>query len=284
MNDSAELAANCGDAPAFGAEFTARQKSEIAYHTDHAALNRSLGDTPVALAVCNSEKRQWWNAYWSLYDILRNMELDGLKVLVPGCGFGEDCIRLAHFGADVYGIDISPEIVEIAQKRVNKFAPGKVSLGVMPSELLDFPDGSFDVIVLVNILHHVDIARTMPEIRRVAKRGGQIVGLEMYTHSLSQRARNSAFMTKLIYPLVVKQIYGEAEPYITPDERKIDEKELRYITSGLHNCAYEYFSIFAERFFSNERDPLCKLDRRLAQALGPTARLCAGRVIFSGVL
>ncbi|MHB1206173.1 MAG: class I SAM-dependent methyltransferase [Rhodospirillaceae bacterium] len=266
------------------AAFTARQKSEIAYHAGYAALNRPLADTPVELEVCTSQERRRWNAYWSLYDILRNSRLDECRVLVPGSGFGEDCIRLAHLGAEVVGIDISPEIVEIARNRANRFAPGTVSLEVMPCERMDFPDASFDAVVLVNILHHVDVVKTMREVRRVSKPGAHIVGLEMYTHSLSQRVRNSAFMANIVYPRVVRRIYGDKKPYITPDERKIDEKELAYITRGLHGCTYGYFSIFAERFFSGENRSLCKLDRRLARGMGPLAGLCAGRVIFSGVL
>ena len=293
MGAASEVDMTHGSAPAPGGpaldiparnEFTVRQNSEIAYHTQHATLNRLLADTPVAFAVCDSEERQWWNAYWALYSTLRNMPLEGRKVLVPGSGFGEDCIRLAHLGAEVQGIDISPEIVEIAQVRADRFArAGAVSLRVMPCEQMDFPDASFDMVVLVNILHHVDVVGTMLEVRRVTKPGGRIIGLEMYTHSASQRLRNSAVMSKVVYPLVVKSIYGGAKPYITPDERKIDEKELSYITRGLGACTHDYFSIFAERFFSNENDPLCMLDRRLAQGLGPLAGLCAGRVIFSGL-
>ena len=151
----------------------------------------------------------------------------------------------------------------------------------MPCETIAYPDGFFDVVVLVNILHHVDIPRTMAEVRRVAKPGAEILGLEMYTHSLSQKIRESAFMTKIVYPRVVGKIYA-GYPYITPDERKINEAELAEITRGFDHRRLDYFSIFAERLFPSTQTSACKADRRFAQMLGGLGRFVAGRVIFSG--
>ncbi|MDB6165263.1 MAG: hypothetical protein JWQ83_403 [Lacunisphaera sp.] len=260
---------------------TARQRSEIDYHSGYAARHSHLADTPVDLDVVTSAARRPWNAYWAFYDLIRNTDVRGKRVLVPGCGFGEDAVRLAELGAEVHGIDLSPEIVEIARRRAGNFARTPVRLNVMPCETIAYPDGFFDAVVLVNILHHVDIARTMTEVRRVAKPGAEILGLEMYTHSLSQRLRESAFMTKVVYPRVVGKIY-KGDPYITPDERKINEDELSDITRGFLNRRLDYFSIFAERLFSSSQTEACKADRRLAQILGGLGRFVAGRVVFSG--
>jgi ubiquinone/menaquinone biosynthesis C-methylase UbiE len=265
-----------------GGGLTARQKSEVDYHIDYAERHRNLASEPVALEVCMSERRRWWNAYWSFYDLIRKTPLAGKRVLVPGCGFGEDCIRISARGADVYGIDISPPVVEIARIRAQNFAKAPITLTAMPCERLEYPDQFFDAIVLVNILHHVDIPQTMAEVRRVAKPGAHILGLEMYTHTLAQRVRQSAFFSKIVYPRVVGRIYHD-DPYITPDERKIDENELSAIVGGLENCRMDYFSIFAERFFSNDLVSACRMDRQLARALGGLSRFVAGRVIFSGI-
>jgi ubiquinone/menaquinone biosynthesis C-methylase UbiE len=262
---------------------TLRQVHEVEFHAEYAAGHRYLAETPVSLDVCTAHDRRWWNAYWAFYDLIRATRLVGLRVLVPGCGFGEDCIRLASLGAQVYGIDISPEIIEICRARAAIFAPGHVTLGVMPSEKLEFPDGYFDAVVLVNILHHVDIAATMAEVRRVSKPGAKILGLEMYTHSSVQRIRQSAVLTRVVYPFVVRRIY-RGKPYITPDERKINEKEFSSIVSGLQRQTVEYFSILVERVFSSELVGLAKLDRLLTRALGPVGGLLAGRVVFSGTL
>ena len=261
---------------------TARQRSEIDYHSSYAARHACLVDTPVDLDVVTSARRRPWNAYWAFYDLMRATDLRGKRVLVPGCGFGEDALRLTECGAEVHGIDLSPEIVDMARRRAQNFAPRPVTINVMPSERITYPDDFFDAVVLVNILHHVDIPPTMAEVRRVAKPGAHILGLEMYTHSLSQRLRESAFMTKVIYPRVVGKIYDGA-PYITPDERKINEAELAEITRGFENRRLAYFSIFAERLFPSTHTAACKADHRLAQMLGGLARFVAGRVVFSGI-
>ncbi len=88
---------------------TARQLSEQQFHAQYATKHAGLASTPVDLSICVSKQRRPWNAYWSLYDriIAAAPDIKGKRVLVPGCGFGEDCIRLAALGADVHGIDLS---------------------------------------------------------------------------------------------------------------------------------------------------------------------------------
>jgi len=216
---------------------TARQRSEIDYHSSYAARHACLVDTPVDLDVVTSARRRPWNAYWAFYDLMRATDLRGKRVLVPGCGFGEDALRLTECGAEVHGIDLSPEIVDMARRRAQNFAPRPVTINVMPSERITYPDDFFDAVVLVNILHHVDIPPTMAEVRRVAKPGAHILGLEMYTHSLSQRLHESALMTKVIYPRVVGKIYDGA-PYITPDERKINEPNWPRSRGGLRTAGW----------------------------------------------
>jgi SAM-dependent methyltransferase len=259
----------------------ARQRSERDYHTGYAARNRHLADTPVDMDVCTSDRRRWWTAYWALYDLIRAAPLAGKRVLVPGCGFGEDCLRLAACGARVHGIDLSPEVAAIGRTRGERFAATSPVIRAMPCEQIDYPDGFFDAVVLVNILHHVDIPCTMSEVRRVTKPGALVFGLEMYTHSFAQRLRQSALVTRTIYPRMVRRVYN-GDPYITPDERKLDERELDFICGHLEDCRLDYFGILAERLFANTRVGLCKGDRLLAKVLGPLGRYAAGRVVFTG--
>lgn len=264
---------------------TARQRSELDYHAQYAARHAELIGTPIDLAVCSPGERRPWNAYWSLYDVLMSYApmLRGKRVLVPGCGFGEDCVRIAHLGAEVHGTDLSPDVIKIAAQRVVD-SERPITFSVMPCEKLDYPDASFDAVVLVNILHHVDTPRTMTEVRRVAKDGALIVGLEMYTHSAAQRLRTFGLVEKLLYPRLRSAIYGTDTPYITPDERKIDEKELALIVQDLKGLRLAYHNIFCERLFSAEKVGAARADDMLCKLMGNTARYAAGRVIFSGLL
>ena len=79
---------------------TMRQRREVEYHAHH-ALRHVEQKRPQSVDVIHSSQRRWWNAYWEMYHHLRRLDLRGKKVLVFGCGFGHDAIRLALMGADV---------------------------------------------------------------------------------------------------------------------------------------------------------------------------------------
>ena len=154
-----------------------RQWREVEYHKGHAARHAELAQTPVDLTIVTSGKRRWWNATWAAFDILRNLNLTGKHVLIPGCGFGDDVACLAKLGAKVSAFDISPQEIEIAKARAARFGY-EGTFAVMAAEALDYPDLSFDLIWCRNILHHVDIPATLREFQRVLKPGGYLVGQE----------------------------------------------------------------------------------------------------------
>jgi hypothetical protein len=142
----------------------------------------------------------------------------------------------------------------------------------------------FDLVFYNDILHHVDISRTLGEARRVLKSGADVVVNELYTHSSIQRIRNSALITKVLYPRVVKLIYGSDNPYITADERKLDERELDRLGSMLTDVKMQFFLLMEGRLFPGGRWPaLSRFDRALLKAGGHRlGRLLAGRFVMTG--
>lgn len=96
-----------------------RQKRELEYHRQFAELHRDKIEKAVDLDVISPGPRRKWNAYWSSYDAIMEKDVAGKNVLVPGCGFGEDAIRLAKLGARVYASDLSPELIEISRQRAS---------------------------------------------------------------------------------------------------------------------------------------------------------------------
>jgi len=99
-----------------------------------------------------------------------------VKVLDVGVGTG---LELPMFSPDVRitGIDLSEPMLDIARKRVAAAGLTNVEeLRAMDAMALEYPDESFDAVIAPYVLTVVpDPHRTLDEMARVVKRGGEIV-------------------------------------------------------------------------------------------------------------
>lgn len=103
----------------------------------------------------------------------------GKKVLDYCCGAGGTSVRLAKAGCDVVGIDISEEEIKIARTRADAGGVlGKCRFVVGDAEHTEFEDESFDCIVCMGVLHHVDLEAAYKEIHRLLKKDGIVLGDE----------------------------------------------------------------------------------------------------------
>jgi len=264
---------------------TPRQQREVDYHRDYAREKAQQRLTPVNLDILDHSQRRWANAHWHAYTVLMKHDLRGKKVLIPGCGFGEDAVRLSQLGAEVHAFDLSPEILDVAQQRIDKFGYENIYLAEMPCEAMTYDDNFFDVIFFIDILHHVDIAKAAKEIQRTAKKGAVIAGNELYTHSFLQKnIRESFLVDKLLYRPMKRVIYGANEPYITEDEHKIDENEFAQIAEICENLDVTYFNSFVGRLVPDRLPFSQQADRTMTRMLGNFGRFTAGRIIFDGVI
>ena len=101
----------------------------------------------------------------------------GKTVLDFGCGNGESVVVLAHKGARVIGLDISPELIALARRRVEMQCAGlqEPELLVRSAYSTGLPDESVDVVLSNALLHHLDLPTVLKEIRRVLKPGGRLI-------------------------------------------------------------------------------------------------------------
>jgi ubiquinone/menaquinone biosynthesis C-methylase UbiE len=216
-----------------------------------------------------------------MYAYLVNCELQNKSVLVVGCGFGDDALRLAKLGAKVSAFDLSPDSLQIAKALALREGL-EISFEEMPAEKMSYADNSFDYILARDILHHVDIPNTMSEIVRVAKPDAIFLVNEIYSHSLTDKIRHSTLVEKVLYPKMRRLIYGPAKPYITEDERKLSESDLQQIMRPLQPRLFtKYFNFLVTRVIPDRFEILAQLDRLLLRMLHPIGHLLAGRVLFS---
>lgn len=112
----------------------------------------------------------------------RDMAIDmlapqsGKRILEVGVGTG---LSLPHYESDtrIVGIDISPDMLDIARKRVSEQNLDHVeALLEMDAEKLSFEDDSFDAVIAMYVASVVpNPDRLMAEMARVCKPGGDIM-------------------------------------------------------------------------------------------------------------
>jgi ubiquinone/menaquinone biosynthesis C-methylase UbiE len=264
-------------------EHSDRQRRELEYHRKHAIRVESRLLDPFSFDVINQPPNRWWNAYWRMFAFLKTQNIAGKRVLVVGCGSGEDVLRIAKMGADVYGFDLSEEMLAIANGLAKREGL-KVTLDIMPAEMLSYSDNFFDIIVARDILHHVEIPSSIAQLERVSKPNALWLLNEIYSHTWTDKVRQSAFVTKVLYPRMKGLVYGEEKPYITEDERKMTELDIAMATRPIQQKIFQaYFYFLLTRIIPERWHAIfAKIDRGLMKLLSPVGGLLAGRIIVAG--
>lgn len=118
----------------------------------------------------------------------------GPEVLDLGCGTGTLATRLAARGLRVTGVDLSPEMLDLARERTRSgLAPKWLQTSAV--ELIDhFPAGSFDTICCVLLLSELSASErkeTLRQCRLLLRDAGQlIVADEVRAPNFALRALN----------------------------------------------------------------------------------------------
>jgi ubiquinone/menaquinone biosynthesis C-methylase UbiE len=107
----------------------------------------------------------WWEIYEAL---VHEGDLAGRRVLDVGCGTGNFAAALSE-RAKVWGVDQSPEMLEVAQARAPEVRFKQASAYALP-----FKDGWFDRATMWLVVHLLERHRAYSEIRRVLGADGRI--------------------------------------------------------------------------------------------------------------
>lgn len=111
------------------------------------------------------------------YSLLENIQ--GKQILDICCGHGFTTVKCAKRGAYVTGIDISPKMIKLAKKNVEFNNISKnVDLKLISAEKMSFENNTFDCVVGIGALHHLNLDIAGKEISRVLKNGGKAIFLE----------------------------------------------------------------------------------------------------------
>ncbi len=97
----------------------------------------------------------------------------GMSVLDLACGQGFFAREFAVAGAAVTGVDVSPELIEIAKKRTGNGATFNVASA---DDLKDTHEASFDAVTIILALQNIEnLNGTLAECCRVIKPNGRLL-------------------------------------------------------------------------------------------------------------
>lgn len=102
------------------------------------------------------------------------------RILDLGCGTAYFTSLLTKFYTQVVGIDLSENMIQVAKNSLehNKMKDG-IEFVVADGEYLPFIGGAFDVVLCLDLLHHVpDVASIIREMTRAIRKGGKVVSIE----------------------------------------------------------------------------------------------------------
>jgi SAM-dependent methyltransferase len=98
------------------------------------------------------------------------------RVLDVGCGEGMLALELADRAGEVIGLDLDEPTIEVARRD----APaGNIRYEVGDLLTADLQPGSFDAVVSVAVVHHLDLASALGRMRDLVRPGGvvAVIGL-----------------------------------------------------------------------------------------------------------
>lgn len=172
----------------------------------------------------------------------------GKRILDCGCGAGELALELTPTAEQVAAFDLSIESVKLMHNRAGMLDRPRPDGFASVMETLPFPDRTFDLVIGKSILHHVDVAAAMREVRRVLKPGGRGVFIEnQVTNPLLRFARN-----KLTGRFGVARLG-------TIDEHPLvasDYEQMAALFEGhmkLHYPDFRFFGLFSRNVLRYER-------------------------------
>lgn len=149
----------------------------------------------------------------------------GKQILEYGCGSGTGSERLLKLGGILTGIDISPEGVQNAKRKI-AYTDYNANYFVMNAEDMSFDDDSFDVVVGLGILHHLVLEKAYNEISRVLKKDGHAVFEEPLGHN----------------PII--NLYRALTPQMrTFNEHPLRLKDIELLEKYFYNVKVEFFTL-----------------------------------------
>lgn len=107
------------------------------------------------------------------------------------------------------------------------------------AERIDYEASSFDVVVGIDILHHVEVEQAIEQVYRVLKPHGVAVFREWIDVPVFGRVRETALVRRL-FPKA-----SSIDTHITVDEKKLDKRDIAAIVRRFPKHDIQRFMVFS---------------------------------------
>lgn len=267
--------------PAGASGSQARLDREAAFHDEWAlAVDPATVLVTESFQACTAPENRW------IMEILGDVR--GKRVLDLGCGLGEAAVFFATRGADVTASDVSPGMLELVG-RVAAHHQVSVTVHCAPAEDTRLPGDSFDIVYAANVLHHIDTATGLDEIRRVLKPGGTFVSWDPLAHNPAINVyRRMAMKLRTVdeHPLRWSDLELFRSRFKDVRTRCFWLTTLLlfvrfYVVDRIHPSAERYWKLILTRAdrLSGSYRPLERIDRMLLRAMPWLGRYCWNVVV-----
>jgi SAM-dependent methyltransferase len=156
-------------------------------------------------------------------------DISGQRVLDLGCGLGEKTLILALKGARLTAIDISADLIRLARQRLGVNRAPEADMVIASAHDLPFEDTSFDAVLGLAVLHHLDLSIVAREVARVLKAGGRAV--------FKEPVRNSRALE------VLRRLIPHRAPDVSPFERPLRDDEIEAFCGSFRKGRSRLFAL-----------------------------------------
>ncbi|MGD7789338.1 class I SAM-dependent methyltransferase [Propionibacteriaceae bacterium Y1700] len=165
--------------------------------------------------------------------ILRRLPRSRERALDVGCGRGELLDQLARRFEVAHGVDVDQQMRTAALART----AGRVNVTVGGEQLTELA-GPYDVITMVAVLHHLDVAEALDQVRRLLSDGGRllVVGLAPPATVLDNVVDIASAITNPVIGMIKHPQVAEptdAEPTFPVRDPTMSYDELRTIAQRI---------------------------------------------------
>ena len=208
-------------------------------------INKREKDFHNKLHLSEELKREkqgkFYKALYGLYSDFLNILKDDTKtkyVLDFGCGTGNFTEKVINFNPKkIVAVDISEEAIKKAKNNSNQNSEN-IEYRVENCEDLSLNSDSFDIAYGSGILHHLNLNKSLSELKRILKKDGKIIFIE-------PMATN---------PII--NLYRKITPNArTSDEHPFKFSDIEFIKSLFSNVEVKYYGFLTLVCFLFYKEP-----------------------------